>query len=83
MFVSLANLRAYKGYIVLAEALHLRHEAVMEHKDVFDIILLAKEMQSSVWLSLVMCLFLEPRDKVSPTHLPHTHINCELGKNSP
>ena len=66
MFVNLANLTAYKGYIVLAEALHLMHEAVMEHKNVFDIIPLAKEMQSSVWLSLVMCLFLEPRDKVSP-----------------
>ena len=47
MFVSLANLTAYKGYIVLAEALHLRHEAVMEHKDVFDIILLAKEMPAA------------------------------------
>ena len=52
MFVSLANLTAYKGYIVLAEALHLMHEAVMEHRNVFDIIPSAKEMQSSVWLSL-------------------------------
>ena len=80
MFVSLANLTAYKGYIVLAEALHLMHEAVMEHRNVFDIIPSAKEMQSSVWLSLSHVPIHGAQGQGPPHPPPH---KLELGKSGP